>query len=92
MLARCWTFLLTEFSNISNRACAVELLFGVFAQLGTCSSVRTGIVFIALVIAWLVCTCVVCLLSSGKEKKEKRVDALQFVNHTLLQPIINFSP
>ena len=65
LLARCWTFLFTQLSKKSFGACAVELLFGVVAQLGACSSIRTGIVFTAPVTAWLIDTCVVCL----KEKK-----------------------
>ena len=42
-------------------ACAVELLFGVVAQLGACRSIRTGILLTAPVTAWLICACVVCL-------------------------------
>ena len=57
--------LVTEFSKKSIGACAVELLFGVVAQLGVCSSITTEILLTAPVTAWWICTCVVCL----KEKK-----------------------
>ena len=72
--------LFTEFSKTSNRACAVELLFGVVAQIGACSSLETGTIFTALVTAFLDLDfrCV-------SQRKEGTI----FRNSTLVQKILN---
>ena len=51
-------------------ACAVELLFGVVAQLGACRSIRTAILLTAPVTEWLIRTFVVCLKEKNGEFSE----------------------
>ena len=78
LLTRCWNFLLTKFAIIFSRACAVELAFSVVAQFGAGSSVRTGVVFTALVITWLIWACVVRLEEKKNVCKKSKFTSLPF--------------